>query len=419
MERLGLPRLVLALKKWGDINSVGEENYNVPKGKSRFYHAEERKYRACVYYESGDHISSACTGVTTLDERKKFLAQKGTCFNCTGTKNYATICRSRTRCQKCGKKHHTSICAQGDQLLTATAAGNKERVVYPIVKVNNEGVMCRALLDTGAGNSYASAVLLDEIPKRTRTREVRRIEMMLGSTTRQVELSSITVRAVDGSTEIKLDVTKVDRRELLMVDNPNYQKIINSYAHLQRVHMDDSDSKPHLPFHLILGASEYAVVNTTERPRIGLPGQPVAVKTKLGWTIMSPGREIDRTNMLLTQTNHVDYEELCRLDVLGLEDTPEHDQQAVYAEFREQLTRDLEGWHETALPWRGNHPPLPNNKGGSLRRLVNLRSRLQRMGMTKEYAQIIEQQKSEGIVEEANEPPQGKEFYIPHKPVVR
>jgi len=41
------------------------------------------------------------------------------------------------------------------------------------------------------------------------------------------------------------------------------------------------------------------------------------------------------------------------------------------------------------------------------------------MGMTKEYAQIIGQQKSEGIVEEVNDPPQGKEFYTPHKPVVR
>ena len=41
------------------------------------------------------------------------------------------------------------------------------------------------------------------IPKRTRTREVRRIEMMLGSTTRQVEPSSITVQAVDGGTELK------------------------------------------------------------------------------------------------------------------------------------------------------------------------------------------------------------------------
>ena len=37
-----LPRQALALKKRKDINSVGEENNNVPKGKPRFYHAEER-----------------------------------------------------------------------------------------------------------------------------------------------------------------------------------------------------------------------------------------------------------------------------------------------------------------------------------------------------------------------------------------
>ena len=41
-----------------------------------------------------------------------------------------------------------------------------------------------------------------------------------------MELSSITVRAVDGGTEIKVDVTKVDRKELLMLDNPNYQMVL-------------------------------------------------------------------------------------------------------------------------------------------------------------------------------------------------
>ena len=103
--------------------------------------------------------------------------------------------------------------------------------------------------------------------------------MMLGSTTWQVELSSITAQAVDSSTELKVDVTEVDRKELLMVDNPNY-KIIESYAHLQGVHMDDSDSKPHLPVHL--GTSEFAAIKTTERYRIGCPGEAVAEKTKLG-----------------------------------------------------------------------------------------------------------------------------------------
>ena len=55
--------------------------------------------------------------------------------------------------------------------------------------------------------------------------------------------------------------------------------------------------------------------------------------------------------MLLTQESHVNYEELCRLDVLGLADTPEHDQGAVYTEFKEQLVRSEEGG--TKLAYHG------------------------------------------------------------------
>ena len=61
---------------------------------------------------------------------------------------------------------------------------------------------------------------------------------------------------------------------------------------------------------------------------------PVTKPTQLGWFLMSPGREFDRKRMLLTQTNQLDYERLCRLDVLGLEDAPEHDQPIVYNEFQ-------------------------------------------------------------------------------------
>ena len=41
------------------------------------------------------------------------------------------------------------------------------------------------------------------------------------------------------------------------------------------------------------------------------------------------------------------------------------------------------------------------------------------MGLTEEFGQIIEKETSEGIVEEANESPQEKEFYIPLKSVAR
>ena len=53
--------------------------------------------------------------------------------------------------------------------------------------------------------------------------------------------------------------------------------------------MDDNDQKKELPAHVILGASDYLRIKTMTKPRIGQPGEPVAEKTQLGWTIISPG----------------------------------------------------------------------------------------------------------------------------------
>ena len=124
-------------------------------------------------------------------------------------------------------------------------------------------------------------------------------------------------------------------------------------------------------------------------------------------------------NMFLTQTSTTDYELLCRLDVLGLEDTPTGDQNVVHAEFREQLQHSSEGWYEASLPWRGNHPPLPNNKAGGLRRLGSLVQRLQKTGKLDEYDESIQEQLREGVVEEAESAAVGRELYFPHKAAIR
>ena len=352
-----------------------------------------------------------------MNERKKILATKRLCFNCTGARHRASECRSTSGCQRCKQKHHTSICMMKDKLL-ATEQGSKP-VVYPIVNVNVEGIECRALLDTGAGSSYASAALLDRLPKRSQSKEVRKIEMMLGSTTREVSLSTINVASVDGEEKLQVEVTRVERGKLFTIDNPHYSEIFQSFKHLEGVVTVDNDPKPFLPVHLILEASDYAAIKTAEPPRVGQLGGPVAERTKFGWTIMSSGKELDHSKMLLTQTSHTDYEDFYRLDILGLEDRPEHDQQTVHAEFREQLIRDPEGWYETGLLWKKNHPPLPSNKEGRLLHLDGLYNKLEKMEVTREYNKVIEQQKEEGIVELDDEHPKSKEFYLPYKPVVR
>ena len=97
----------------------------------------------------------------------------------------------------------------------------------------------------------------------------------------------------------------------------------------------------------------------------------------------------------------------------------ENDQNVVYDDFKEQLTRDPAGWYETNLPWKANHPHLPTNETGSKRRLTSLVRKLTREGNYEQYDDIIKDQLNEGVIERAPDEPSGKEYYLPHKGVVK
>ncbi|KAK3725716.1 hypothetical protein QZH41_006736 [Actinostola sp. cb2023] len=184
--------------------------------------------------------------------------------------------------------------------------------------------------------------------------------------------------------------------------------------------MEDNDPKSELPIHMIFGASEYSRIKTSEKPKIGHPGEPVAERTALGWTMMSPGKEAELGKAFVTRSSAADYAQLCNLDVLGLEDKPEGDQQIVYDEFIEQLDQTEYGWYETGLLWKPGHKTLPTNERGSIKRLESLLKKLQsKPELFDKYDEIIQEQLDEGIVERVEEDPKEREFYIPHKPVVR
>ena len=188
--------------------------------------------------------------------------------------------------------------------LTSTQEG--EKVCHPIVLVKLNGVICRALLDTGATASYASGYILDRlnlVPSRTLT---RRIQTIVGIVTKQTETYNAQVSDTKGNNTISLRVTRVDHAELLYVENPNYKEIISKYRHLKGVTMEDTDTKSLLPVHVILGASDYAKIKTRESQRIGAIGEPVAECTLFRWTIMSPGLETYLDKMFLAQTTSND-----------------------------------------------------------------------------------------------------------------
>ena len=173
--------------------------------------------------------------------------------------------------------------------MTAQNTGT-ERVVYPVVFVEVNGIKRRALLDTGAGSSYASSAILEHLGIRPLREEFKRIEMMLGSANKVIGVHGVTIGSLDGKFRLETEVTKVDRGTL---DNPRYAEMMVKYPHLDGVHIHDSDEKPELPVHIILGVSKNAKIKTESIPKIGRPDEPVAELTKFGRTIMSPGKEVD------------------------------------------------------------------------------------------------------------------------------
>ncbi len=132
---------------------------------------------------------------------------------------------------------------------------------------------------------------------------------------------------------------------------------------------------------------------------------------------MSPGADFDKTTVLLTQTSQSDYENLCRLDVLGIADSGESDHEIVYQDFKEQLQRSPDGWYEANLPWKPHHASLATNEQGSRRRFEQLVKKLQREGSYNSYDRIIQDQLQQGVIELAPNEASRNEFYLPHKAV--
>ena len=83
---------------------------------------------------------------------------------------------------------------------------------------------------------------------------------MIGSVTKNIELYKIRAKSLESDFHLKMQVSKIEREKLLVLENPRYAEIIAKYNHLQAVEMIDKDSKAELPVHLVIGANEYTQI---------------------------------------------------------------------------------------------------------------------------------------------------------------
>ena len=233
--------------------------------------------------------------------------------------------------------------------MAAVVTATEMNVVYPTVLVQANGITCRVLLDTGVGSSYGSATRTERIIQKPIRKNYKRIEMMLGTITKTVDIFEVRISSLDGRFEINAEVNKVKKSKLLLLLNPKCEELLNRYNHLKSVNLEGKDTKDLLPIDLILEASDYAKIKTRTAPKIGKIGEPITELTTFGWTIISFREENDLTSLYLAQSSVAYYEQPCKLDVLVLQDAEDEIGDLVYQRFKNQLKLGKDGCYETGL----------------------------------------------------------------------
>ena len=225
------------------------------------------------------------------------------------------------------------------------------------------------------------------------------------------------------------------------LSNQAVELAVDKYPHLQDLKLADIPAKSsEIEVNVLIGVDYYwdFFTGTVRRGGGGGGSQgPVALKTNLGWVVSGPvvldwkrnpewAVNINTTHVLRVDTSPVQEEneineQLIRfwdLETLGIQ----KDETSVYDKFIEEVKFDGKKY-EATLPFKEDHPVLPDNYFACQKRLGSLLRRLQaKPDVLREHKGILEEQISGGIVElvpEKEMPPPGSVHYLLHREVIR
>ena len=419
-EDWGMEDLLKALQKWLKINKAEDPpRKHDEKREGNWYTGKrEQKVHAkphCLFCEK-DHWGEACEVVNTIAKRREFFMTKRLCFNCGRPGHREKECRSRG-CFKCKARHHTSLCDRKEAVFTGYIPTTEEKSLPPIIPLEIQGIVFWAYLDSGSGRNFISKDAVERLKLTPTSHEFRHIVTVNGVKKQSLPLYQVTLKSLNGREQEKVEITGSSMADFTVVKRPKVKELKARYQHAQNkeFYMTADDE---YPIHIILGDSTYCKIRT-EQVFKGHPEDPIIEGTRFGW-IIHGGEEYGDDKCMFAKETSFDYERLCSLDVLGVEDRGQDDQLQVYEDFKENIVRREDGRYEVHVPWIPGSKLSGTNEQASRGRLANVERKLSKDRVLKEkYEEIVKEQLDEGIIETAPETPTGERtFYMPHKPIL-
>ncbi|XP_068712750.1 uncharacterized protein [Montipora foliosa] len=188
----------------------------------------QTKGKNCLYC-NGSHRSEKCDKPKTVEERLAFLQQHKRCFNCAGFKHSSNRFKSKGRCLKCKRKHHTSICKDGEQHTTelkldksteegahkpvhsgttyAVLAKDHILVQSAIVKLkgNTAQLTVRAMFNTGSQRTFITKNLKEKLKLKSTRKENINLTTFGSSNSVKKLLDVVTIHVLTDKQQIQLN----------------------------------------------------------------------------------------------------------------------------------------------------------------------------------------------------------------------
>ncbi|XP_060596649.1 uncharacterized protein LOC132750656 [Ruditapes philippinarum] len=400
---------------------------------------------------SEKHFANDCKNIINPRERKAIIHRKKQCFNCLG-KHLVASCRSKHRCRKCNRKHHTSICDQsiGSSLNTsapsfvptsgseatthltsgssvqsailhsATQSRNNVLLKTAVAEVTSGHACAKAniLFDEGAQRSFITHELAETLQLQRRGSEVVHLAAFGAESKKVGHFETATVYLItDNSEKIAIDVLIVPSIAVPLRNQIRAATHLPYLRGLKLAHpVPEVDT---FNISLLIGADRYWEIIGD---RIIRGDGPTAVQSKIGFLLSGPLPVTSSStatnyimNIITSAPDYDDLERFWKLESIGI--LPEAEEKASDLHNYQKNCITFENDKYTAsLPWKPDHPNLPDNYNITLRRTQNTIRRLREdPPLLQKYDGIIKDQEKRGFIEKVNVLSSERPVhYIPH-----
>ena len=420
---------------------------------------------ACFYCKDTAHKLLECPTFKSapLGKRSEFVKANKLCYKCLSSRHRTPVCSKTNNCtvEGCtGSFHHTLLHPQKQFKPPSTSSSSSSGIatsptqtenikacsivntdstickplsadvylcVVPVrVFFNNRSVVTYAFLDQGSTHSFCDKKLVDALNITGTSNDII-LQTLSGSKSHKSSTFPLTISPLH-STET-LTLPKV----FSVHDIPISPNVIPAKSKLHTLsHLKDLEfpSVEGATVTLLIGADTPEVFCTRDT-RVGTRGQPIAVRTPLGWSLLGPSLSVSTSNNC--QVNYVKAEETLQRQIdtlwendfgnsMSVLDVPSSREDRMVFDLMQNSIRSIDGHYSLPLPWRSNVKLPANNLSLAQQRLASLKKRLTKdQVFHDQYTKVVETYIEKGYARKI--PPDEKhtdalQWYLPHHSVI-